>query len=379
MATQPKIRDIVNDDNILKFTLSNVNVSIANAVRRTVLSDIPTVVFKTTPQEENRAKIIMNTSRLNNEILKQRLSCIPIHIEKLNIKSLENYLLEVNVENNTNDSIIYVTTEDFRIRDISEDRLISKEDSKVIFPPWVAPDGTEHYIEFLSLRPKISDSILGESIHLTCELSYSTSKENAMYNCVSVCSYGFSIDTKRQEEILEELRKEWKKDNLNVEFEQANWLLLEGQRERNGTVLKDSFDFIVQTVGVYENTDIIKKACDIIIEKLNRINTLLKTNDELIIPSENTMENCYDITLLNEDYTIGKVIEYMLYSLLFDVSENKLLSYCGFKKLHPHDTFSIIRVAYIEETSRDIIKQNVDICIMKSIEIFRKIYSFFDT
>jgi DNA-directed RNA polymerase subunit L len=379
MATQPKIRDISNDDNILKFTLSNVNVSIANAVRRTVLSDIPTVVFKTTPQEENRAKIITNTSRLNNEILKQRLSCIPIHIEKLNIKSIENYLLEVNVENNTNDSIIYVTTEDFRIRDISEDRLISKEDSKVIFPPWIAPDGTEHYIEFLSLRPKISDSIPGEGINLTCELSYSTSKENAMYNCVSVCSYGFSINTKRQEEILGELRKEWKKDNLNVEFEEANWLLLEGQRDRNGTVLKDSFDFIVQTVGVYENTDIIKKSCDIIIEKLNRVNTLLKTNDELIIPSENTMENCYDITLLNEDYTIGKVIEYMLYSLLFDVSENKLLSYCGFKKLHPHDTFSIIRVAYIEETSRDIIKQNVDICIMKSIEIFRKIYSLFDT
>ena len=109
------------------------------------------------------------------------------------------------------------------------------------------------------------------------------------------------------------------------------------------------------------------------------MNTLLKTNEDLIIVSENTMENCYDITLLNEDYTIGKVIEYMLYSILFDVSENKLLSYCGFKKLHPHDTFSIIRVAYIEETTKDIIKQNVDICIIKSIEIFRKIYSFFDT
>ena len=164
-----------------------------------------------------------------------------------------------------------------------------------------------------------------------------------------------------------------------MEFEEANWLLLEGQRDRNGTVLKDSFDFIVQTLGVYENTDIIRKACDIIIERLNRMNTLLKTNEDLIIVSENTMENCYDITLLNEDYTIGKVIEYMLYSLLFDVSENKLLSYCGFKKLHPHDTFSIIRVAYIEETTKDIIKQNVDICIIKSIEIFRKIYSFFDT
>ena len=100
--TQPKIRDIVNDDNILKFTLSNVNVSIANAIRRTVLSDIPTVVFKTTPQEENHAQIITNTSRLNNEILKQRLSCIPICISNAQdqLKFISDYMLELNVENN---------------------------------------------------------------------------------------------------------------------------------------------------------------------------------------------------------------------------------------------------------------------------------------
>ena len=375
---QPTMKNIANKDDIHTFTLSNVNVSIANALRRTVISDIPMVIFKTTPQQENKTKIIVNTSRMNNEILKQRLGCIPIHIDKLNIKSLENYVVEVNVENNTNDSIVYITTKDFRIRDMTEDKYLSKDDTKIIFPPWIAPDGTEHYIEFASLRPKISETILGEMIHLTCELSYGTSKENAMYNSVSVCSYGCTIDKKKQDDKLDELRKKWRDEKMDMDFEEANWLLLEGQRASAGVVLKDSFDFIVQTIGVYSNIDILKKACEIIITRLGKVNTMIQTNEDIIIPSENTIKNCYDIILLNEDYTIGKVIEYMLFTLMYDVEDNKLLTFCGFKKLHPHDTYSIIRIAYIEESPKDLIKEHLNVCITESIEIFRKIYDLID-
>ena len=373
-SQQPRIENIANNDDTLTFTLSNVNVSIANAVRRTVLSDIPTVVFKTTPQEENTAIMITNTSRMNNEILKQRLSCIPIYIEKLNAKTIDNYLLEVNVENITSDSILYVTTKDFRVRDISEDVLLDKDTTKTIFPPWVAPDGTEHYIEFASLRPKLSDSIPGEKLNFTCKLSYGTSKENAMYNCVSVCSYGCTVDTSEQEVRLTKLKKDWEKSKLDVKFEEANWRLLEGQR----IILDNSFEFIVQTLGVFTNVDLLRKACDNIIYRLDHINTLIKTNEELIIAADNTMRNSYDIILLNEDYTIGKVIEYMLYSSIFNVSDGKLLSYCGFKKLHPHDTYSIIRLAYIEETSKEMIKQNLDVCISDSMEVFRQIKALFN-
>ena len=70
-------------DGLLTFTLSNINVSIANGLRRTILSDIPVIAFKTFPHAENRAEFITNTSRFNNEILKQRLGCIPIHIPDL--------------------------------------------------------------------------------------------------------------------------------------------------------------------------------------------------------------------------------------------------------------------------------------------------------
>jgi DNA-directed RNA polymerase II subunit RPB3 len=80
---KPTVQITSNKGDEVKFTMSNVNVSIANSIRRTILSDIPTVVFKTAPYEENKANIIANTSRLNNEIIKQRLSCIPIHVKEI--------------------------------------------------------------------------------------------------------------------------------------------------------------------------------------------------------------------------------------------------------------------------------------------------------
>ena len=54
---EPKIEPISNTDGKLSFRLSGINVSLANAIRRTILSDIPLVVFKTTPYEQNKANI----------------------------------------------------------------------------------------------------------------------------------------------------------------------------------------------------------------------------------------------------------------------------------------------------------------------------------
>ena len=85
----------------LTFTLAGINVSIANGLRRTILSDIPVLAFKTFPHNENQAEFITNTSRFNNEILKQRLGCIPIHIPDLKMPYNE-LLVEIHKTNDTN-------------------------------------------------------------------------------------------------------------------------------------------------------------------------------------------------------------------------------------------------------------------------------------
>jgi DNA-directed RNA polymerase subunit L len=66
-----------------------------------------------------------------------------------------------------------------------------------------------------------------------------------------------------------------------------------------------------------------------------------------ILPSETTLKNGFDVTLVNEDYTLGKVIEFYLYQQNFIA--DKTLSFCGFRKPHPHATDSIIRVAFHNE------------------------------
>ena len=360
----PHIEVIDTDDDSIGFTLSGVNVSLANGLRRTLLSDIPQVVFRTTPNEQNKCTIYANTSRLNNEIIKQRLSCIPIHIKNVEEFPLKNYLLEVNVENNT-DNIMYVTTENFIIKDIVTGKDLSKDKVREIFPP---DDTTGYYIDFVRLRPRISDDIPGEKIHLICEFDIGTAKEDGMFNAVSTCSYGFTIDSELQEAELAKNLQTWKDEGKNeeeIKFEAENWKLLEGKR----ICKKDSFDFVLQSVGVYTNDELLNAACKIIIERLGELDATIEKDELEIKNAESTIANCFDIILENEDYTIGKILEYCLYSKFYD---KNVLTFCGFKKMHPHDTYSIIRVAYTEPVEKSTIKGNLKECIADSVEVFAK-------
>jgi DNA-directed RNA polymerase subunit L/DNA-directed RNA polymerase alpha subunit len=365
----PHIINSKEVDGTLSFTLNGVNLSLANAIRRTILSDIPTVVFKTTPYEENKATIHTNTTRLNNEIIKQRLSCIPIYISDLQMP-LKNYILEVNVENIT-DTIIYVTTEDFKIKNIVTNQYLSDKDTKDIFPP---NDYTGNYIDFVRLRPKITDEIPGERIHLSCEFTIGTAKEDGSFNVVSSCSYGFTPDHEKIDDELRRKIQQWKDEGFTedaIKFESNNWKLLDALR----IYKQDSFDFIIQTIGVFTNYELFNKACEIIMNKLVELDTIIETGELKIERSLNTMENSYDVILENEDYTIGKVIEYFIYNKFFE--NMKILSFCGYKKMHPHDNDSIIRVAYKESTDKSVLIQNIKECCADAINIFKKINNEF--
>jgi len=349
----------------IEFTLSGVNVSLANAIRRTILSDIQLVVFKTTPYEENKANIITNTSRLNNEIIKQRLSCIPIHIKDIDTFPLKNYMLEVNVENTT-DNIIYVTTKDFMIKDLISDKFLDETKTREIFPA----NELGYFIDFVRLRPKLSEELKGEKLHLTCEFSIGTAKEDGTFNAVSTCSYGFTPD---EDKIAVELAKKiqkWKDEGKNqkeIDFESKNWKYLDALR----ITKKDSFDFIVQTIGIYSNYELLDIACDIIIRRLKAIDTQIDTDKLQINKANNTLKNSYDIILEDDDYTIGKIIEYALYNKFYDGS--KILTYCGYKKFHPHDSDSIIRIAYDMEEPETFVKQNLKECINDLVVVYQKI------
>lgn len=359
----PNVELLKNDD-VLKFTLSGVDHSIANALRRILLSDIPMVVFKTTPHEENECTIHSNTSRFNNEIIKQRLSCIPIHVT--NPEILKDHILEVNVENN-GDSTLYVTTKDFVIKNKNTGQAIPESSVREIFPPFESSKGP-YYILFLRLRPKLSDEIPGEKIHLTCTFSIGTCKENGMYNAVSTCAYAFTPDQSKIEAKLLSLVAGWKAEGKSAEeidFESSNWLLLDAKR----ITKKESFDFILESVGVYTNKQLLELASSIMLQKLNQLLVSVETDKiSILLNKEVTSKNTYDIILEGDDYTVGKVIEYVLYTNYF--GPNKKLSFCSSKKMHPHDPDVILRLTYLNDTDINIVKQNLIESIKQAYKVF---------
>ena len=49
------------------------------------------------------------------------------------------------------------------------------------------------------------------------------------------------------------------------------------------------------------------------------------------------------------------------------------MNYCGYKKMHPDDSYSIIRVSYMESVSFETIKEQCKTSIIILIDIFQKI------
>ena len=315
---KPSVNITSDDKTILKFTLKDVDVSIVNGLRRTLLENIPTAVF-----EKSNIEFISNTSRLNNEILNHRLTLIPIFINNLTIP-LEDYVVEINYIN-TGTTLQLITTEHFKIKNIKQDKYLTPKETQHIFPKNPI---TGDYILFCKLRPPINKSTEGEQINIKAKISISSAAHSAAYNVASTVSYYNTPDFALQERM-------WNKQTSTESKE--DWLCHHGFRY----FIPNSYNFIIETLGVFTNAELISKACTILQDKFK----LILENDPTYIPSKTTLPFSFDITLKNEDYTIGKILEYILYSDF----EKKILSYVGFNKEHPHNLDSIIRIAFTKD------------------------------
>lgn len=402
-----------NNEFSLTFTLENCDVSVANALRRIIVSDVNQYVFRTFPHSENRAEFTVNTTRLHNEILKQRLGCIPIHhLHTVDgfANEYKNYVVEVDVKNET-DTIRYVTTEDFKVKKAKaiEKKSGDADDDVVyqylpeatvckIFPPDAI---SGEYIEFARLLPNLSssNSNSGEALAFTCTLEISNAKFDGMYNVAHTCTYSCTPDTKeidKQWRAKEKLMREGLESSLPagsieevVENAKKNWELLDAAR----IFVPNSFDFIIETVGVYTNVQLVTKACDIMIKKCEKLladiehaagaesdtNATTTTTTTTIEYAHEltTMKNSFRINLIGEDYTLGKVIENYIFSNYYNKSDG-IVSFCGFKKPHPHALDSYIIVSFKDEIELSKVQEHISKVILESISVFKSLFDSFN-
>jgi DNA-directed RNA polymerase subunit L len=177
--------------------------------------------------------------------------------------------------------------------------------------------------------------------------------------------------------IEERYKKEEMKES-EIKFHKKNFYILDAQRY----FVPNSFDFTVESIGQYDNLDIVYHACGVIKKRLQeRIDQLDSGTGIIIRKSETTMPNSFDAIFKNEDYTIGKIIEYILHKVhISDKGKEDLtMLFCGFKKFHPHDSDSTIRVSYNIPVTADTVRGHIRAAAVEGIALYEKISNLFRT
>ena len=125
--------------------------------------------------------------------------------------------------------------------------------------------------------------------------------------------------------------------------EKENFNLLEGKRH----FIKNSFDFIIESVGVFDNVFLVTKACDILLSQLQTIEENIDTQN-LKMNAGETLHSSLDCKFDTIDYSIGKLLEYGFYKNYFEGA--KTLSFVNYHKPHPHDNASFLRIMFHDES-----------------------------
>lgn len=385
-SSQANVEFLQDEKDTLQFTLKNVDLSVANGLRRTVLSNIDTLVFKGFPYEENHIRITKNTTKFNNEYLKQRLSCIPIHESDRKIFQTmkSTYKAVINKENDTLEKM-YITTKDIEIVNKANGEKLASSKRDMLFP---ADEITNDHILICVLYPNMnSKNEENEKLELEADFDIHSAKENSCWNIVHNVAYEFM---RNHEEIEKQAQQ------IEDEMEREDFRILNGQR----IYFKNEYLMTVQSLGIYTNHEIMNHACDYIIGKLGLIQQYftstayspILTSDEIVANETNgtlskeqieemhnqycklyKKENMFVFELSDDDYTIGKMVEKYFY-LMFE----KELKFVGFKKVHPTKKEAYIFIQYHNNKAEKSINNQLLQTINHIDQIIRTIQKYFN-
>ena len=324
----------------INFVLNEVDLSIANALRRAMSSLLPIVTFDDTyyEQPENRfINIKKNTSSLHNEFLSHRLSLIPINMNNDSLKIITKFIKDEGVriyewKNEMNlkfdlqvtaakkDNITKVTSEDFKLTNID------KEDDQSI--NYFKKDPfTNKFILINKLKYKVGAEDEYDTIDIECKPRIGLAKENSRYDPTGTVSFQYTIDTEDKVEEAWEKKKIYIKDQREKNSEdyrpeeyesfKKSFMLLDKERvyKSNAKGEPCSFDFGVESIGFLEPSQIVCSGLKMLELRVNDIYNCFEESEiinEKIQVEPIDENNSLKFVIKNEDHTLGTIITYIL-------------------------------------------------------------------
>jgi DNA-directed RNA polymerase subunit L len=362
----------------IKFTLANVHYSLANSIRRAMISKVSTVGFRSEPHKISTIKVDRNDTYLNNQIISHRIAMLPIHIVRPDKFDTEDYQFELDVSNDTN-AIRLITSADIRVKRISSNTYLSDKETKELFP---ADSISGAYSPIVKLVPKYHTNIGGHDLatdtalnmsvkipvsepmclKLSAKSIVSIGSENGHYSPVSVCSYGNTIDQtqvpEKEQAYIDALNAQTAKYGLTPiaqEKLKKRFHINEVQRVFITDEYGDpsSFDFTVESVGVIPPLIIMERALEWCIAEVMQLVVNLESGNEKLVHIKPVpqLSNGFEITVENADDTLGNMLQCWLTRTLADYSmdpADRKLEAITYHRTHPLETRVVFMVKPID-------------------------------
>ena len=352
-------------NNELVFEISNIDLSFVNALRRIILSEIPSIAFRTEPYDKSMVKIINNTSNLHNEFIVHRIGMIPIHIKDVETFDIINYKFVLNVKNTTH-TTIDVTTKDINVLKLNNGEFIpvGKDIRDSFFPP---DPLTKDHILIMRLKPDNTGKNEGEHLHFEATASKSNGNENARWSVVSQASFQYKIDPKKAEVALQEyLQKHQNKKGSNLSDNEIETLknrfrltFADRYYHTNERLEPDEFIMTIESIGVMNPKDIFKQSIHILSDKLKQfINKIENEHPSIEIVKSDSLQEAYDVNIKDEDHTLGYLLQSYITNLYDDIN------YVGYVQPHPLENKIVLRLSL---DTIDNVKKNIIDCCNKII------------
>lgn len=374
--------NIKDNNNDLSFELKGdrnigLDKSLMNGIRRTLISSIKTVSF-------DNIEILENNTSVHNEYLKQRISLIPLNIDPEKYKN--DYLFMINVNNENDNSILKITTNDFDIYPIKKtsvykdtvtiddydlDNKLSDKLKKIIIKPFKIRDIIS-YIFITELKStNASDK---QSLKLYAIPTVGMGYDHAKYNNISNSVYTFHIDESQFKESLSNQIKIKKVKNEDIEQFKSDYRFENIERFYHRDVNTEPYwyDMNISAYHYYPPIILYKQSINILKESLKKCtieyDKILSEDveSEFSVVKKNKM---FLIKMPNYDDTIGNIIQSHV-----SKSNNNFITICGYRKPHPLEYYIELYLTPKEMYTNDkqtlnMIIQNLNNIILKIIDI----------
>lgn len=346
-------------ETVLQFTLAPTHVSYANTLRRVVLTMVETVGFNADIQDSSGKTtdvvITKNSTPMSNEMLAHRIGLLPIHVEAPLLWKPEEYTFEINVKNDTTDSV------DITADDIIVKKLMGPDQEPVIVPSrqFFHPHRLTGDTSLITVLKGRVGAQPPEVLECKMMAAVGTGRQNARYIPVSQCSYKYTLDldaAKKKEVFTNWLTSSKKvnladletnptrKGELEREFEtmEANRCFLEKDGEPY------SFDFTIESVGVLSPEAIVARALVVLQARCMRYATINVGDlpDNLkVVPADGSLQG-FDFLFSQEDHTLGNLFQTWIEQNAMVAADGVEtdISFVGYKVPHPLRDEMLLRV-----------------------------------